>query len=153
LAGAGAGSNLGAFPPIAVERAMNPALSLLGLLLCTASGATSAAEAFRCRAADGSLAFQDRPCAASATALGRVAIVHADADGVGAAQAAREEQARIDAWAQDSRDRLAPSLGGRAGAARSTHSSARQPRASAKTGATAAEARPPRPPRAPRRRR
>ncbi len=84
------------------------------VLLALASATTaSGREVFRCRSADGSAVFQDRPCAPHTEALGSTPINAAEPAG-NDDRAAREEQQRIAAWAKASRDRLAPSLGGRA---------------------------------------
>ena len=87
-------------------------MAIIVLVLASASTA-SGREVFRCRGADGSAVFQDRPCARHTEALGSTpiqAMEPANKDD----RAAREEQQRIAAWAKASRDRLAPSLGGRA---------------------------------------
>jgi len=82
------------------------------LLMSACAPAVSAGEVFRCRGADGSAVFQDKPCAAHSQALGSTPITAAQ-PATRDDRAAREERQRIDAWAKASRDRLAPSLGGR----------------------------------------
>ncbi len=83
------------------------------LLLFACAPAVCAGEVFRCRGDDGSAVFQDRPCARHTQALGSTPITAAQ-PATRDDRAAREERRRIDAWAKASRDRLAPSLGGRA---------------------------------------
>lgn len=87
------------------------------LLPCLAPAA--AADVHLCRDAQGARVFQDRPCEPDATALG-VRTLEAPAADPSARRVAREEAARIAAWERASRERLAPSLGGKATPARST---------------------------------
>lgn len=83
------------------------------LLLALPAPAARAGEIHACRDAQGARVFQDRPCAADATALG-VRPIAARAEDPGARRVAREEARRIAAWERASRARLAPSLGGHA---------------------------------------
>jgi hypothetical protein len=90
-------------------------LVLCGLLLVSVTEAGAAETWHRCRRADGSLAYQPTPCAAHEVAAGQLVLEPAPEPPAKVRETDRRE---IEAWARRSRERLAPSLGGRgAGAA------------------------------------
>lgn len=86
---------------------------LLPLFLLPCLAPVAGAEVHLCRDALGARVYQDQPCGAGATALG-VRRLDAPAADPSAQRAARDEAARIAAWERASRERLAPSLGGKA---------------------------------------
>lgn len=96
-------------------------------LLC--SGTAAATEMFKCRTRDGAIAYQTRACSDENAVLGSLSLA-AEPPANPAAQAQRkQEQSRFDAWDRASRERLAPSLGGRAKAGKvsAAGSSSRNP--------------------------
>lgn len=92
---------------------------LLPLFLLPCLAPAAGAEVHLCRDAQGARVYQDQPCEAGATALG-VRTLEVPVADPSAQRVAREEAARIAAWERASRERLAPSLGGKTTPARST---------------------------------
>ena len=86
---------------------------LAGIAFLACTGPAAAGEIHQCRSPTGGIVYQDRPCAAGQQPLSTRAVDEA-APSATARAAARAEQQRIAAWERASRDRLAPSLGGRA---------------------------------------
>lgn len=86
---------------------------LAGIALAACATSAGAGEIHQCRTAAGALVFQDWPCAGDQQTVSTRPIDAARP--AAAAQAAeRAERRRIEAWERASRERLAPSLGGRA---------------------------------------
>jgi hypothetical protein len=89
---------------------MKPLLPALALFVL-ATECPAAETWYRCRLDDGSLAYQPKPCERGDEAAGALAVVASPA---APARGRAPDQAQVDAWARRSRDRLPPSLGGRA---------------------------------------
>lgn len=85
-------------------------LVLTCLLLAGFGDALAADTWHRCRRPDGSLAYQPVPCAAQDIDAGQLVLETPPAASATGRDPDRKE---IEAWARRSRERLAPSLGGR----------------------------------------
>lgn len=92
---------------------MTPRTWLAWIALAAYCGPATSGEIHQCRTAEGALVFQDWPCAPDQQTIATRPIEAAQAPPAASA-AERAERRRIDAWERASRERLAPSLGGRA---------------------------------------
>jgi hypothetical protein len=82
------------------------------LALAILAGPAMAGSIHQCRTTAGAIVFQDWPCAAGQQTVSMRPIEDAGPSPAGTA-ADRAERRRIEAWDRASRERLAPSLGGR----------------------------------------